>query len=119
MISRKSIQLLFTEAKRLYSEGQVPYRIEEQCRWSYFFLDASKDKLERAQADLETLGYEAIEISDPDDEDKDLCYSLRMDRVEKHSVDSLLALNDQHYKFASDQGLQSYDGMGVDEIDSI
>ena len=39
-----------------------------------------------------------------------------MQRVEAHSVDSLFARNEQLYEFATEHGLDSYDGMDVGPV---
>ena len=41
-----------------------------------------------------------------------------MDRVERHTVDSLMARNAELYKFADAQGLTDYDGMDVGPVDA-
>lgn len=72
-----------------------------------------------AGEDLARDGYELVGLLEPgeDDDDQETIY-LRVDRVERHTVDSLLGRNSELYAFAESHGLADYDGMDVGAIDS-
>ncbi len=80
--------------------------------WGYFFTDVDPEKLTRAAAVLAERGYRFVDIF-PSEDDPTGLHWLHVERVETHSVDSLLARNDELYDFADEFGLDSYDGMDV------
>jgi Regulator of ribonuclease activity B len=118
MISVEMIEDLFERTRRLRKDGRVKWDIDDVCRWSYFFVDSSPEKLLAAGHQLEGAGYEIIGLLEPgpEDEDQETIY-LRVDRVEKHTVTSLLTRNDELYTFAARLGLQDYDGMDSGAVD--
>lgn len=75
-------------------------------------MDTSRSKLEPLADHLQQLGYETRGYLEPDSESDREVYFLRVDRVERHTVDSLAARNDEFYELASRFGVESYDGMG-------
>jgi Regulator of ribonuclease activity B len=96
MMRKELLVDLFERSRKHRDNGQAPFNIDEVCRWSYFFADSDVDKLIRVGKFFEELGsgYEVIEIleSDPDNT-KPATSWLRVDRIEKHTVKSLHALN--------------------------
>ena len=118
MITREMIEDLFERTRRLRAEGKVKWNIDDACRWSFFFIDGSREKLIAAGQELEGIGYEFVGLLEPspDDDDQETIF-LRVDRVEKHTVHSLLARNDDLYAFADRIGLQGYDGMDSGAVD--
>jgi hypothetical protein len=118
MITREMIEDLFARTRRLRTEGRVKWDIDEVCRWSFFFIDGSREKLIDAGRELEGMGYEFVGLLEPSpgDEGQETIF-LRVDRVEKHTVHSLLARNDDLYAFADRAGLQGYDGMDSGTVD--
>jgi hypothetical protein len=117
-ISRSMIEDMFQGARRDRRSGRANWDIDDVCRWSFFFVDGDRDKLIRAGLALEPAGYELVGLLEPSDgeEDQETIY-VRLDRVEKHTVDSLLSRNDELYAFAERFGLTSYDGMDVGAVD--
>src|SRR5262245_14141215 len=87
MITREMIEDLFERTRRLRSEGRVKWNIDDVCRWSFFFIDSSRERLIDAGQKLEGTGYEFVGLLEPnaDDEDQETIF-LRVDRVEKHTV---------------------------------
>jgi hypothetical protein len=89
-----------------------------ECLWGYFFVDTDRTKLEAAGRLLEAQGYRFVTIfggeqdaSGPDEAPPVL--HLHVEKVEHHSVDTLLAREEQLREFAHKHGLQAYDGMDV------
>lgn len=112
VISRAELEEMFDamRAKRAWD-------IEGPCLWGYFFADYDRAKLEAASSKLEAAGYRAVGIMGPSDENDDrLLLFLHVERREKHSVDTLHARNQELYRFASENGLKSYDGMDVGPV---
>jgi hypothetical protein len=90
------------------------YDIDGPCLWSYFFTDVDRDKLLAAADKLEARGFHPIGFLEPPAQgDAQAIIFLRVDRIEAHSVDSLMALNGELDAFAKAEGLGSYDGMEV------
>ena len=118
MISTELIEDLFERTRLLRKEGKVAWDIDDVCRWSFFFVDASVEKLVDAGRQLERAGYEFVGLLEPgpEDEDQETIY-LRVDRVEKHTVNSLLSRNTELYAFAARAGLRDYDGMDSGGVD--
>jgi hypothetical protein len=114
MITSEQIHDLFSHTRRLMHEGRVGYEIDGVCRWSFFLIDADREKLTRAGRHLEQRGYEIVGFLEPapEDDGQAMMY-LRFDRVERHTPDSLIARNDELDKLAADFGLEGYDGMDV------
>lgn len=115
MISRKLLQELFKNC-----ESVDTFDIKSTCRWSYFFTDTDADNLLAAGEELEQRGYSLIGVLEADgspDDETEQYYYLQVNRIEHHTVDTLIALNQQLDAFAAERGLHSYDGMEVGPID--
>jgi len=109
MITREQLLELFESTR-----ATARWSIDDICLWGYFFTDADREKLLRAGADLEARGFRVVGILDPspDDDDQETLF-LHVEREERHTVDSLLALNADLHAFAEQHALGSYDGMDV------
>lgn len=89
--------------------------------WGYFFTNRDASTLRAAVPDLQHQNYEFVEVfrsekDNPNDED---LWWLHVQRVEIHTVDSLVARNERLSEFASRHGLDSYDGMDVGPAPSV
>ncbi|SHM37829.1 Regulator of ribonuclease activity B [Duganella sacchari] len=109
MISKEDMVTLFADMK-----ANAPWDISKPLLWGYFFADADKAKLEKAAEELKAKGYQVVGIYDskPEAETPALWW-LHIEKVEKHTVDTLHARNQEFYKFADEHQLESYDGMDV------
>lgn len=118
MITRETIEDFFANTRRLRDEGRARFNIDSTCRWSFFFVDSDKEKLVNVGMYLEDSGYEVIGFLEPgpEDEDQETIY-LRADRVEQHTVDSIMERNSQLYAVAEHFGVHDYDGMDVGAVD--
>ena len=67
---------------------------------------------------LRRQGYEVVGFLEPNpkNDDQQTIY-LRLDKIERHTPDSLLIRNAELYKLAADFDLDGYDGMDVGAID--
>ncbi|MBS1794686.1 MAG: ribonuclease E inhibitor RraB [Acidobacteria bacterium] len=102
------IREIFETARR--EDG---WNLDEEMLFSYYFVDTDIDKLEQIGLDLEKQGYDFIGIFELGDEESDEPtgeYMLQLDRVERHTPESLAARNVELQKLADDNGLASYDG---------
>jgi len=119
MIDRQAIEDLFVNTRTLTRDGRAEWDIDAVCRWSFFFVDADRDRLMQAGEDLARGGYEVVGPLNQGegDEDQETFY-LPGDRIEGHTVDSLLSRNSELYAFAESHGLADYDGMDVGAIES-
>ena len=117
MITLQQLEEFFDATRQNYELGRYAFLIDDEGRWSYFFVDPDREKLLPVADHMEQLGYEFVGTLDPDAEDETPVYFLRMDRVERHSPESLNSLNLQLYAIADQFGVQSYDGMDVGAID--
>ncbi len=112
------IEDLFANTRKLRQEGRAEWNVDEVCRWSFFFVDADRERLTKAGEELERAGYEFVGLLEPEEEDDDQeTIYLRVDRVEGHTVDSLMARNAELYAFAASHDLADYDGMDVGAVD--
>lgn len=116
MISRDALVSFFDATRRLRGDGKAHFDIDDTCRWSYFFVDLSRPKLKPLADHLQQLGYEARGYLEPDLASANPVYFLRVDRVERHTVDSLDARNGELHELAVRFGVQDYDGMDVGEV---
>lgn len=118
MITEEMLTELFERTRRLRREGKAAWDIDDICRWSFFFVDTSREKLVRAADELAQVDYEVIGLLEPtpDDDDQATIF-LRVDRVEKHSISSLLRRNEELYALALSLELDAYDGMDCGSVD--
>jgi hypothetical protein len=116
VIDRAMIEDLFARTRQLARDGCAGWDIDDVCRWSYFFVDPDPDRLLAAGEALEADGYELVGLLD-DEEEEPESFLLRVDRVEQHTVESLVARNAELYAFAERHGLEGYDGMDVGAVE--
>ena len=111
------VEWLFATSRKTARRGA--FDVDQVCRWSFFFIDNDRARLIRAGQHLARSGYEFIGVLEPDEDDDDQeRIWLRVDRVERHTVASLMSRNSELDAFADAFGLACYDGMEVGAIDS-
>jgi hypothetical protein len=114
MIARKLLEDMFKDCKDIDS-----FDIKSECLWSYFFTDPDPDKLLAAGETLAKRGFNLVgilEAGGSPDESEEQYYYLQVDRVECHSVDTLMKRNEELESFAQERELHSYDGMEVGAV---
>jgi hypothetical protein len=94
--------------------ANTKWDVDGELLWGYFFTDPDPKKLERIVEPLTNSGYRFVSIYETDDKST---YFLHVERVEKHSPETLYARNAEFYKLAEKFGLESYDGMDVGPIE--
>ena len=118
MITKEQVQGLFEHTRDLLRDGEVDWDIDGVCLWSYFFVDLSKERLQQAAEHLERRGYQVMGILEPEPEDDDQeTLRLQVDKVEQHSVNSLMSRNIEFYALARKFQLRDYDGMECGAVD--
>jgi hypothetical protein len=118
MITKEQVQGLFEHTRDLLRDGEIDWDIDGVCLWSYFFVDLSKERLQQAAEHLARRGYQVMGILEPEPEDDDQeTLRLQVDKVEKHSVNSLMSRNIELYALARKFQLRDYDGMECGAVD--
>lgn len=118
MITRTVLAEFFDNTRALRIQGKARFDVDEVCRWSYFFVDEDRAKLFRVADSLERGGYENVGLLDPSPNDDDhRKLFLRMDRVERHDVDTLYARVLEFYEVARRHEVAEFDGMDVGGVD--
>jgi hypothetical protein len=114
VITQKTIEDFYERTRQLKANGRTRIDIDGECRWSYFFVDSNSEKLLALGEELAREGYEprGLLYPDPNDDDQKTIV-LRVDRIETHSVGSLVERTNQFYALARDARVQGYDGMDV------
>ena len=112
MIDRESLLQMFN---RMH-EGKID--TDQDLLWGYFFTDRDVAKLNASVPDLERAGYRFVEVFQAEtDKGVEPYYFLHVEKVERHTVDSLCSRNEELYAFAARHRLDSYDGMDVGRVD--
>jgi hypothetical protein len=109
-IPRQNLERMFDQMQR-----QSHWDISKPLLWGYFFVNPTREPLDRAAPLLSAMGYQVVKIyladkksaSAPDQ------WWLHIERVEVHTVDSLDARNHEFNDFAASHGIAVYDGMDV------
>lgn len=86
---------------------------DAELLWGYFFTDPNIEKLRPAAEHLAGLGYGIVDIYPTDD--GSTCF-LHVEKVERHTPESLHSRNTEFYNLAGQFDLESYDGMDVGPV---
>lgn len=89
---------------------------EDALLWGYFFRDADPEQLQTLVPALETRGYKFVDLFEAETEDftpDTPVYYLHVEKIEKHTIDTLDARNKEMYALADQYGIAKYDGMDV------
>lgn len=111
--SRKDLEEMFANISQ-----KTKWDMSKDMLWGYFFTHSSRAKLDVAAKDLSKIGYRIVEVylSEKEDPSAPDLWWLHVERIESHSVDSLLKRNAELTAFARTHGLGSYDGMDVGPV---
>jgi len=107
-ISKAQLQEMFDSMRR-----DAPWSVDGPLLWGYFFTNSEPSALKRAAAELQSKGYRVVDISERPDSPGSSRWWLHVEKVEKHTVDTLNARNQEFYALALKFQLGSYDGMDV------
>jgi hypothetical protein len=108
MITLQDLEKMFANMR-----AETKWDVDGEMLWGYFFTDTDPKKLERVVQPLTNAGYRFVSIYETDDKST---HFLHVERVEKHTPQTLHARNAEFYKLAEEHGLDSYDGMDVGPV---
>jgi hypothetical protein len=108
MIPLENLEQMFDDLR-----AETDWDVDGELMWGYYFTDPDPRKLEQAAQRLTAMGYDMVLISVADDGSTQV---LQVERSEKHTPKTLEARNNQLERFASEFGLESYDGMDVGPV---
>ena len=108
MMTLEMLEQLFAQMRE-----DAPFDPSNELLWGYFFTDSKKDALRPVKDALVKSGYREVALYLTDDK---ATYILHVERVEKHTPESLHARNLEFYALAEQHGIDSYDGMDVGPV---
>src|SRR5262245_8506071 len=109
MISREMLEEMFGGMR-----NNSKWNVDAPLLGGFFFTADDEAGLRKAADRLVQDGYTFVDIWEADGENEEPpAWWLHVERVEYHTVDSLLARNDVLYAFAASNAFRSYDGMDV------
>lgn len=109
VIALQSIEDMFTNMRTTSK-----WDVDGEMLWGYFFTDSDPKKLERVVEPLTNGGYRFVRLFETEDKST---HFLHVERVEKHTPQTLHARNAEFYKLAEKFELESYDGMDVGPVE--
>jgi hypothetical protein len=93
--------------------SETDWNLDGEMLWGYYFTAAAPEILEKLAEKLEARDFDAVEITKSEDEP---VFILQVQRIEKHTPESLFALNAQLEEVVAQFEGVEYDGMDVDPI---
>ena len=93
--------------------SETDWNLDGEMLWGYYFTAAAPEVLESLAEKLEERDFDVVEIFESDD---DPVFILQAQRIEKHTPQSLFALNAQLEELVSQFEGVEYDGMDVDPV---
>lgn len=94
------------------------WNLDEEMLYSYFFVGTDVDKLDELGNELEGQGYDYIDVFELGDEETEQPtgeFLLHIDKVERHTPESLAQRNVEFQNLADERGV-SYDGWEFGEV---
>jgi hypothetical protein len=107
--------------RKIFNDARIEdnWNLDEEMLFSYYFVDKDVDKLEKLGLKLEADGYDFIDVFELGDETTDEStgeYLLHIDRVEKHTPESLAQRNVEFQRLANEYEIEIYDGWEFGEV---
>ncbi|WP_152564501.1 ribonuclease E inhibitor RraB [Neorhizobium vignae] len=96
-------------------QAQTTWNINGNMLWGYFFTSRGKSELEKIAVVLKRNGYRLVEIREREPKAPQAAaeWQLHVERVERHTVDTLYTRNGAFESLAKDHKDVIYDGMDV------
>jgi len=109
-ITRPQLATMFANMR-----ADAPWNVDEPLTWGYFFTSADKGALEQMARSLSAQGYRFVDLhlGDKSDPSEPNVWWLHVEKIERHTVDSLNARNQEFYALSATQSGVRYDGMDV------
>jgi hypothetical protein len=93
--------------------AKTKWNIDGDLLWGYFFFDRRQEKLRLLGQELQKSGYRLVNLYPSDDRST---YVLHVEKIEHHTPQTLHARNQEFYRLAEQNGIDSYDGMDVGPV---
>jgi hypothetical protein len=93
---------------------QTKWNIDGDMRWGYFFAAPDAKSLQAPGEELKKMGYQVMSINPTDEKN---AYWLHVEKVEKHSPDSLSKRANELRILASKYKSVEYDGVDVTPVE--
>lgn len=99
-------------------EADTDWNLSGKLVWGYFFDSPDRHALQALSDVLVRDGYTLVELWERESDEKaeKSDWSLHVERVEHHTVETLFARNETLYRLAATQVDVTYDGMDVGPI---
>ena len=113
MITKETVTDFFND---LDQKGDFDYSMP--LLWGFFFLSSNLKQLKSLGTELEFKGYSFVDVFEAEMESKNEPqeYYLHLERVEIHSIASILERNEELYKVADKYSVE-YDGFDVGQLE--
>lgn len=108
MITRQALEEMFGNMR-----AKTKWNIDGDLLWGYFFFDRRQEKLSLLGQELQKSGYRLVNLYPSDDRST---YVLHVEKIEHHTPQTLHARNQEFYRLAEQNGIDSYDGMDVGPV---
>jgi hypothetical protein len=95
---------------------KTPLNVDGELLWGYFFMDPQEAKLRPVADELAKSGYRVVEFHLSRD---GRTHVLEVQKIERHTAQTLHARNEEFYRLAEKHGIQSYDGMDVGPVPQL
>ncbi len=95
------------------AEKEDGWNLENEMLYSYYFVDESVEKLEKLGEYLAKEKYDFVDIFELGDEETGEStgeYLLHIDKLEKHTPESLAQRNVEFQKLGDEYDVDTYDG---------
>lgn len=102
-----------------HTAESTDWDMKGELLWGYFFTDAEKAPLEPLRDELVASGYRFVRLdhAEEDGADSPALWMLHVEKVEKHTAESLHARNQEFYGLVKRLGVDEYDGMDVGPVE--
>jgi regulator of RNase E activity RraB len=117
----KDVESQLEEIREIFAEAKQEdnWNLDEPHLFTYYFVDADVDKLEKLGNHLQSQGYDFIDVFELGDEETEKPtgeYLLHIDREEVHTPESLAERNVEFSRLAEEFGVETYDGWEFGQV---
>jgi regulator of RNase E activity RraB len=117
----KDVESQLEEIREIFNEAKQEdnWNLDEPHLFTYYFVDADVDKLEKLGNHLQSQGYDFIDVFELGDEETEKPtgeYLLHIDKEEVHTPESLATRNVEFSRLAEEFEVETYDGWEFGEV---
>jgi hypothetical protein len=95
---------------------KTPLAVDGELLWGYFFTDPQQAKLKPVADELAKAGYRVVDFHLSQD---GRTHVLEVQKIERHTPQTLHQRNQELYRLSDKYGIQSYDGMDVGPVPQL